>query len=85
MSASEIEAALRRYRARLEVILAPEDLAAYEAYQQRVQAGMARDGAVPVQPSLAEQAILDKIEADTEARALNRQFFALIRVEHLPQ
>ena len=85
MSASEIESALRRYRARLEVILAPGELAAYEAYQQRVQAGLACDGAAPVQPSPVEQAILDKIEADTEARALNRQFFALIRVEHLPQ
>lgn len=85
MIESEIKSVLRRYRMRLKTILTSGELATYEAFQQRVQAGLARGSAAPVPPTPSEQAVLAKIEADLDARSINKQFFALIRVEHPSQ
>jgi hypothetical protein len=85
MSANEVEVSLQRYQVRLTAILTPDELALYEGYRQRVQAGIDQGETAPVRPSPEECAVIDKIEADTEAQALNKQLFALIRVDHLPQ
>ena len=85
MSADEIRAVSQRYRARLEAILTAEELTLYDAYHQRIQARIACKDTTPVERSAAEQAVVDKIEADTQAAALNKQFFVLLGLEHLPQ
>jgi hypothetical protein len=85
MTASEIQLALQRYRARIEAILEPDELAAYDAYQQRVQDRLNEGDPSSIPMSPIEQGIVDKIEHDTQASALNKQFLALIRVEKLPQ
>jgi hypothetical protein len=85
MTSSEIQAVLRRYRERLKAILTPEELALYDAYRQRVQAALARRDTGPIPMTPAEQAVVGKIEADSVAAALNKQFLVLIGVEHLPQ
>ena len=71
MSASEIAAARRQLRARIEAILAADELAAHDAYQARVQAALDRRDPAPIAPAPAEQAALDKIAHDTEAAALD--------------
>lgn len=85
MTASEIEGALRRYRARLHALLSEREREHYEQYQQEVQDRLAAHQPAPVEVSPEVQAVLDKIAADPEAEALNRQFMALIGVEKLPQ
>jgi hypothetical protein len=85
MSTDEVQESLRRYQARLKTLLTTEELALYEGYQRRVHAGIDRGETEPVSLSPEERAIIDKIEADPEAQALNKQLFALIRVDHLPQ
>lgn len=85
MTSSEIEATLRRYRARLELLLTGDELARHDAYQRRVQERLDRRDPTPVEMSPEEQAVADKIASDPEAASINRQFMALIRVEKLPQ
>lgn len=85
MSAAEIELVTQRLRARVAAILAPAELAAYEAYHARLRASLARHDAAPVAPTAPERAALERIAADTQAAALDRQLLALLRVERLPQ
>lgn len=85
MTDNEIQAASQRYRARINMLLAPAEQALYDTYEQRVADSLTQNGAEPVTITPAEQAILDTIAADTEAAALYKQLMALLRVEHLPQ
>lgn len=85
MTADEIQAASQRYRARVDAVLEPDEHALYAAYEERVSAGLSGNGVQPVAVTPAEQAVLDKIAADTEAAALYKALMALLRVEHLPQ
>jgi hypothetical protein len=84
MTSDEIQLARQRYRARLEAILTPAELARYDAYQQRVQARLAQSDPAPIAATPDEQAVLDKIAADVEAAALDKQLLVLLRVERLP-
>lgn len=85
MTTDEIRQALQHYRARLREILAPDELALYDAYRERIQSEIMRGSATPVAMTPEEQAVVSKIAADSQAAALNKQFFVLIGVEHLPQ
>lgn len=85
MSSNEITLVNRRYHERVAAILAPDELARYEGYQQRLQAPPAQPDAAPVEPSPAEQAVLDKIMDDQQAAALHKQLMVLLRIEKLPQ
>ena len=85
MTADEIQTASQRYRARIDMVLPPDEQALYNRYEQRVADGLTQNGAEPVTITPAEQAVLDTIAADTEAAALYKQLMALLRVEHLPQ
>ena len=58
---------------------------AYEAYQQRIRRAIDRGDVAPIPVTDDEQAVIDKIAADIEATAIDRQFLALIRVAKLPQ
>jgi hypothetical protein len=84
MTADEIGMAHQRYRARVEAILTPDEMACYDSYQRRVEGRLADADAVPVAATPGEQAVLDKIAADIEAAALNKQLMVLLRVDHLP-
>lgn len=85
MTADEIQVASQHYRARIEALLNADELALYNAYEARVQAGLTTSGIEPTPVLPAEQAVLDTIAADSEAAALYKQVMALLRVEHLPQ
>jgi hypothetical protein len=85
MQAGEIERVWQRYRARVNAILSQEEQASYEAYQQRIRRAIDRGDVAPIPVTDDEQAALDKIAADIEATAIDRQFLALIRVAKLPQ
>ena len=85
MSADEIATVTEQYRKRVEAILAPDELARYDAYQRRVQAAIARRDTAPVALHSGEQAVLDKLAADTQAAALHKQLDVLIRIEKPPQ
>ena len=85
MSASEIETVRRKFRARLEVLLSADELAAYDSYQQSVRSAIARGDTSPVDVSPAAQVVLDTIASDPQATGLDRQLLALMRVEKLPQ
>ena len=85
MSASEQALLSQRLRERIESILSPEELADYDAYQQRLQAAIARHGVEPVEPTNSEQRTLDKLSADMQAAALQKQLMVLLRIETLPQ
>jgi hypothetical protein len=67
------------------LILTPAELAIYDAYHQCIQDAIVRGDTAPVKMTSAEAAILDKVAHDTQAAALNKQYFVLIRVEKLPQ
>ena len=54
MSADEMTLVSRHYRERIESILTPEQLARFDAYEQRVQVALARRDATPVFPTLDE-------------------------------
>ena len=85
MSAHEIAAITRQYRERITAILTPDEVAQYDAYEQRVAAQIdARDRA-PIEPTPVEQAVLTKIAADARAAALHKQLMVLLRIETLPQ
>jgi hypothetical protein len=85
MTSSEIQTAFERFMARVIAILAPDELSVYRAYHQRLEESVSRRDPAPVALLPSEQAVLDKIEADTEARALRRAYSVLIGVEKLPQ
>ncbi|HWQ11150.1 MAG TPA: hypothetical protein VNL77_00025 [Roseiflexaceae bacterium] len=85
MQPGEIQRVWQRYRARVAAILTPEDLACYEAYQQRIRGAIDRGDVAPIPVTEEEQAVLDRIAADVQATAIDRQFLALIRVAKLPQ
>jgi hypothetical protein len=78
MTARELTTAYQRWRDRIEDILTPEQLALYDAYHQRLMR-------VPVVPTPDEQAVLDVIEADQQATALDRQLEILLRIQTPPQ
>lgn len=85
MHAGEIQRVWQRYRARVSAILSHEEQGCYEAYQQRIRRAIDRGDVAPIPVTGEEQAVLDKIAADIEATAIDRQFLALIRVAKLPQ
>jgi hypothetical protein len=85
MSADEMTLVSCRYRARIEHLLTPEQLARFDAYEQRVQAALAHHDATPVLPTADEQAVLDELAADTQAASLRKQLDILLRIEIPPQ
>jgi hypothetical protein len=85
MHSGEIQRVWQRYRARVSAILTADELACYESYQQRIRRAIDRGDVAPIPVTEDEQAVLDKIAADIEATAIDRQFLALIRVAKLPQ
>jgi hypothetical protein len=85
MSANEIATVTQQYRNRIEAILTPDELACFDAYQQHVQCAIARRDSGPVALAPDEQAVLDKIAADTQAMALRTQLNVLLRIEIPPQ
>jgi hypothetical protein len=85
MSASEIATITRQYRERILALLTDNEIAQYDAYEQRVQAQIDAHNLEPVDPIPAEQTVLDKIAADERAAALHKQLMVLLRIETLPQ
>ena len=85
MSADEMTLVSRRYRERIESILTSEQLARFDAYEQRVQAALARHDAAAVLPTADEQTVLDELAADTQAASLRKQLDILLRIEIPPQ
>jgi hypothetical protein len=85
MSTSEITTVTRQYRERILAILTPDELAQYDVYEQHIQAQANAHDSAPIEPTPAEQAVLDKIAADTQAAALHKQLMVLLRIETLPQ
>jgi hypothetical protein len=85
MSANEIATVTHQYRERIAALLTADQLAAYDAYEQRLQASTATRDRGSVETTALEQAALDKIAADTQAAALHKQLMVLLRIETLPQ
>jgi hypothetical protein len=85
MSGHEIATVSQQYRKRVEAILTANELARFDAYDRRMQAAIARRDTAPVAATPDEQAVLDKIAADTEAAALHKQLDVLLRLEIPPQ
>jgi hypothetical protein len=85
MSAREIATVSQRYRKRIAAILSPDELARFDTYERRVQAAITRRDTAPVKPTSDEQAVLDKIAADTQAAALHKQLDVLLRITTPPQ
>jgi hypothetical protein len=85
MTTNEIRASFERFMSRVTAILTTDELAVYQAYQQRLEASVARQDSNPVAILPAEQAVLDRIAADTEATALRKAYSVLIGLEKLPQ
>jgi hypothetical protein len=85
MTTDEIRASFERFMSRVTAILTADELAVYQAYQQRLEASVARQDSNPVAILPAEQAVLDTIAADTEATALRKAYSVLIGLEKLPQ
>ncbi len=85
MSANEIATVSRQFHERIAAILSPEELARYEAYQQRLHKANSRHDTAPVVPTPEEQAVLNAIEADMRAAALQKELRVLLRIETLPQ
>ena len=85
MTTDEISAAFERFMARVTAILTADELAIYQAYWQRLEMSVARHDADPIAILPTEQAVLDTIEADTEATALRKTYSVLIGLEKLPQ
>ena len=85
MSTNEIAAVTHQYRERITALLTPDEIAQYDAYEQRIQTQInARDSGTTEQ-TLVEQAVLTKIAADAQAAALHKQLMVLLRIETLPQ
>jgi hypothetical protein len=85
MSANEIAMASQQYRRRLEDILTPEQLASFDAYQQRLQDAIARHDSAPVAATPEEQMVLDTVALDFEAETLKKQLDILLRITTPPQ
>jgi len=85
MSEHEIAIASQQFHERVAAILAPEALACYDAYQQRLREANAQHDAAPVVPTPEEQAALDAIDADMQAAELRKRLRVLMRIETLPQ
>jgi hypothetical protein len=85
MTTDEIRASFERFMSRVTAILTADELAVYQAYQQRLEASVARQDSNPVAILPTEQAVLDTIAADTEATALRKAYSVLIGLEKLPQ
>ena len=85
MSGQEIAMVSQQYRKRVEAILTPDELACFDTYEQRIQGAIARRDTAPVAVTPGEQAVLDKIAADTQAAALHKQLDVLLRLELPPQ
>jgi hypothetical protein len=85
MSASEIAAVTRQYRERIIALLTPDEVAQYDAYEQRVEAQIEARDLEPIERTPIEQAVLNKIAADVQAEALHKQLMVLLRIEKLPQ
>jgi hypothetical protein len=85
MSVSEIAMVSHQYRERVAALLTPDELAQYDAYEQRVRAQSDAHDPNPIAETPQEQAVLTKIAADTQAAALHKQLMVLLRIETLPQ
>jgi hypothetical protein len=85
MTTDEIHAAAERFLARVTAILTPDELAAYRRYRRRLEQKIAERDPQALVIAPLEQAVLAKIEADTEAAALRKQYSVLIGLEKLPQ
>ena len=85
MTTDEIRTSYDRFMARVAAILTADELATYKTYWQRLGSSVARHDADPIPILPTEQAVLDKIEADTEATALRKVYSVLIGLEKLPQ
>jgi hypothetical protein len=57
----------------------------YRAYHRRLEEHVSHHDPNPVAILPAEQAVLNTIEADTEAMALRKAYSVLIGLEKLPQ
>lgn len=85
MSANEIVTVTRQYRQRIVDLLTPDEVADYDAYEQRVQAQIDARNAQPIETTPAEDMVLAKIAADERAAVLHKQLMVLLRIEKLPQ
>lgn len=85
MQVHEVAAVRQQYRSRVVAILTADQLALFDAYERRVQAAIERRDPAPIAITPGEQAVLDRIAADTQAAALRTQIDALLRIETLPQ
>jgi len=85
MSASEIATVTHQYRERITAILTPDEVAQYDAYEQRMQAQIDAHDLEPIDRTPVEHAVLAKIAADTQLAALHKQLMVLLRIETLPQ
>ena len=85
MSASEIATVTHQYRERITTLLTSDEVAQYDAYEQRLQEQIEVRPAEPIEQTPVEQALLAKIAADVQAAALHKQLMVLLRIETLPQ
>ena len=85
MGSHEITLVSQQFRQRVEALLTPDELALFDAYQQRVQAAITRHDTAPIAQTPAEQAVVSKIAADPQAAALQKQLDILLRIEKPPQ
>ena len=84
MRATEIATVTHQYRERITTLLTSDEIAHYDAYEQRVQEHSEGRPTEPIEPTPVEQAVLDKIAADAPAAALHKQLMVLLRIEILP-
>jgi len=85
MSANEIATVTHQYRKRITALLTSDEIAQYDAYEQRLQEQIAVCPTEPIEQTPVEQAVLTKIAADVQAAALHKQLMVLLRIETLPQ
>jgi hypothetical protein len=85
MSANEITTVTRQYRERAIAILTSDQVAQYDTYEQRVQVKINAHASGLIEPTVVEQAVLNKIAADAQAAVLHKQFMVLLRIETLLQ
>ena len=85
MASHEITSVAQQLRARITTLLTPEELANYDAYQERLRTANERHDSGHIEVSPAEHAVLDTIAADPEASGLHTQLMALLRIETLHQ
>lgn len=85
MTADEIALARQRYRARLEELLDPAQLALLDGFHRRIEAQVAAGDPAPTPMSAEERAVLDLIADDAQASGLRAQLDILTRVERPPQ